>query len=150
MKFRGELELNGKTATGITVPDKIIEELGAGRRPRVSVSFNSYTFQIGLGTMAGQVKIPVSGAIREAAGVRAGDQLEVQIELATQPVVVGVPDELRDALAGEPEAKTFFEGLTTSQQRGYTEWIEQAKKPETRQRRVDQALQALQRRQVRH
>ena len=150
MKFRGELELNGKTATGITVPDKIIEQLGAGRRPRVSVTLNGYSFQISLGTMGGQVKIPVSAAIREQAGVRAGDQLEVGIEVATQPAIVAVPDDLAARLAGDTGAKAFFDGLTASQQRGYTEWIEQAKRAETRERRVDQGIDALRNRQVRH
>lgn len=143
MRFDAELRLNGKTATGIPVPDSVIEGLGGGRRPRVSVSLNGYSFQTSLGTMSGQILIPVSAAVRSAAGIEAGDQLAVEIELATEPAQVAVPDDLRAALAAEPDAHAFFDGLTASQKRGYTDWIEQAKQPETRQRRVAQSLDAL-------
>lgn len=143
MRFRAELELNGKTATGISVPDSIVEGLGGGRRPRVAVSFNGHTFQTSLGTMDGQITIPVSAAVRSAAGVQAGDRLDVEIALSTQPVQVAVPDELTTALAADPDARAFFDRLTPSQQRGYTDWIEQAKTSPTRQRRLDQTMTAL-------
>ncbi|MFI0480983.1 YdeI family protein [Actinomadura sp. 9N215] len=56
---------------------------------------------------------------------------------------VPVPDELDAALAAEPAVRAFFDRLTPSQQRGYTEWIEQARKPETRQRRLEETMTAL-------
>lgn len=144
MRFDAELRLNGKTATGIPVPERIIEELAGGRRPQVTVSLNGYTFQTSLGTMSGQVFIPVSGVVRGAAGIEAGDRLDVEIELATKPAHVEVPWDLQAALAAEPDARDFFfEGLTASQKRAYTEWIERAKKPETRQRRLDETLDSL-------
>lgn len=143
MRFDAELRLNGKTATGIPVPDSIIEALGGGRRPRVTVSLNGHRFRTSLGTMSGQVMIPVSGAIRSAAGIEAGDRLDVEIALATEPARVAVPEDLQAALTAEPEVRAFFDGLTVSQKRGYTEWIEQAKKAETCQRRLEQTLDAL-------
>lgn len=143
MRFDAELRLNGKTATGIPVPERIIEELAGGRRPLVTVSLNGYTFQTSLGTMSGQVLIPVSGIVRGAAGIEAGDRLDVEIELATKPAPVAVPQDLQAALAAEPDANAFFAGLTASQKRGYTEWIEQAKKPETRRRRLEATLDSL-------
>jgi len=143
MRFDAELRLNGKTATGVPVPESILEGLGGGRRPRVTVSLNGYSFQTSLGTMSGQVLIPVSAVVRNAAGIEAGDRLDVEIELATEPAQVAVPEDLRAALAAEPEAHAFFDGLTASQKRGYTEWIEQAKQAETRQRRLAQSLDAL-------
>nr|WP_109509612.1 DUF1905 domain-containing protein [Nocardioides speluncae] len=85
MRFDAELRLNGKTATGIPVPERVIEGLAGGRRPRVTVSLNGYTFQTSLGTMSGQVLIPVSGVVRGAAGIEAGDRLDIEIELATKP-----------------------------------------------------------------
>ena len=143
MKFDAELRLNAKTATGIPVPERILEELGGGRRPQVTVSLNGYTFQTSLGTMSGQVLIPVSAVVRSAAGIEAGDRLDVEIELATEPAQVAVPEDLQVALAAEPDTRAFFDGLTASQKRGYTEWIEQAKKPETRRRRLEQAMDSL-------
>ncbi|MFU8853605.1 YdeI/OmpD-associated family protein [Micromonospora sp. SL1-18] len=143
MRFDAELRLNGITATGVPVPEHVIDALGGGRRPRVNVTLNGYAFQTGLGTMSGQVMIPVSAAIRSATGITAGDRLDVEIELATEPAPVAVPEDLRAALATDPETQAFFDGLTTSQQRGYTEWIEQAKKVDTRQRRLAQTVEAL-------
>lgn len=149
MKFDSELRLNGKTATGVPVSDHVIEELGGGRRPRVTVSVNGFTFQTSLGSMSGQVMIPVSASVRGAAGVGAGDRLTIEIELATVPLPVPIPDDLQGAMTAEPEARAFFDGLTASQQRGYTEWIEQAKKAETRQRRLAQTVVALRERRSR-
>ena len=62
--FNGELRLNGKTATGVPVPDAVLEGLSAGRRPMVRVTINGFTFQTSLGTMSGQVMIPVFGGNR--------------------------------------------------------------------------------------
>lgn len=115
----------------------------------MTVSLNGYSFQTSLGTMSGQVLIPVSAAIRSAAGIEAGDRLDVEIELAAEPAAVDVPEDLRELLTAEPETWTFFDGLTASQKRGYTEWIGQAKKVETRQRRLEQTLEALRERRAR-
>lgn len=149
MKFDAELRLNGKTATGIPVPDDIIDALGAGRRPRVAVSFNGYTFHTSLGTMFGQVLIPVSAAVRKAAGAVAGDRLAIDIALSTTPTPITVPEDLQTALDADAEAQAFFEGLTASQKRGYTDWIEQARSDETRRRRLEHTLVALQGRRTR-
>lgn len=143
VRFDAELRLNGKTATGIPVPDSVLEGLGGGRRPQVRVTLNGHSFQTSLGTMSGQVLIPVSAVIRSAAGIEAGDRMDVEIELATAPAPVVVPDDLQLALDDEPDAREFFAGLTASQKRGYTEWVEQAKKAETRQRRLEQTVDAL-------
>lgn len=82
MKFRAELQLDGKTATGISVPPEIIDGLGAGRRPAVEVTVNGFTFQTTVGVMRGVAKIPVSSERRAAAGVAAGDMLDVEVVLA--------------------------------------------------------------------
>lgn len=115
----------------------------------MTVSFNGYTFQVSLGTMSGQVMIPVSTSVRNAAGVVAGDRLTVEIELATEPAPVTIPEDLQAALAAEPGSRAFFDGLTASRQRGYTDWIEQAKKDETGERRLAQTVLALRERRSR-
>lgn len=135
MKFRAELQLDGKTATGITVPE-VLEQLGAGRRPSVSVTMNGHTFRTTVGSMGGVAKIPVSSAVRAEAGVAAGDVLDVEVLLDTAPRQVSVPDDLAAALAGHPQAREFFTQLSYSRQHAYVTWIEQAKKPDTRASRV--------------
>ena len=150
MRFQAELSLHGKTATGITVPDEVIEELGAGRRPRVAVTLNGHTFRTTLGSMGGVPTIPVSAAVRDAAEARAGDVLDVGLVVDDTPQTVEVPADLAQALGGDGEARAFFDQLTASQRRGFTDWVVEAKKPETRARRVEQAVAALRNKQRRH
>jgi Domain of unknown function (DUF1905) len=82
MEFSARLQLDGKTATGITVPEEVIEQLGAGKRPRVRVTINGFTFETTIGVMGGNYKIPVSAERRQAANINAGDELHVQVALA--------------------------------------------------------------------
>ena len=70
MQFTATLRLDGKTATGITVPDEIIDKLGAGKRPRVRVTINDLTFETTIGVMGGKYKIPVSAERRQAANLK--------------------------------------------------------------------------------
>src|ERR1700747_3708583 len=101
MKFRGTVLLNGKTATGIEVPAEIVDGLGAGKRPAVAVTLKAHTFRTTLGIVDRKSMIPVSGEVREAAGVAAGDTLEVVIEIDTAPREVTVPAELAKALRAD-------------------------------------------------
>ena len=143
MKFRAELQLDGKTATGITVPPEVLDGLGGGRRPPVRVTINGYTYPSTVGTMNGVAKIPVSGAVRAAANINAGDVCEVEVEADHTVRTVTVPDDLAAALVGNPESRAFFDGLSYSHKNAYVSWIEQAKKPETRQARVTKTVELL-------
>ena len=141
--FRTELKLHGKTATGIVVPAEVVEGLGAGRKPPVRVTINGYTYRSTIASRGDTYLVGVSGENRERAGVSAGDVLDIEIELDDKPREVEVPADLAEALAAQPEAKRFFEGLTHSQKQGFVVPIEAAKKPETRERRVAKAVEAL-------
>ncbi len=141
--FDAELELDGKTATGVTVPPSVLDALAGGKRPRIKVTINGHTYQSTVGTMRGVAKIPVSAAVRETAGVSAGERLHVQLELDETPRTVAVPDDLAVALVGDPEARAFFDGLSHSRRHAYVTWIEQAKRSETRQERVCRTVELL-------
>ena len=143
MKFRAELQQDGKTATGITVPQDVLDSLGGGRRPAVVVTINGYTYRSTIGSMGGVAKIPVSSAVRTAAGVSAGDTLDVELVVDDAPREVSVPDDLTAALTDAPEARDFFAHLSYSHKHAYVNWIEQAKKPETRANRVTQTVAML-------
>jgi len=148
IEFEAELkQAEGKNATGIDVPTEILARLGAGKRPRVRVTINGHTYQSTVGAMGGVAKIPVSAAVRDAAGVSAGENLHVQLELDETPRAVVVPDDLVVALASGSEARAFFDGLSYSRQHAYVSWIEQAKRPETRRERVSRTAELLARRQ---
>lgn len=137
MKFDAMIELGGKTATGIRVPAEIVEALGAGRRPPVRVTINGYTYASTIAVMGGNYMLPISAENREGAGVTAGDEVEVNLELETKPREVVMPGDMADVVNGDDEAREFFAGLSPSYKKAYVTWIESAKKAETRQARLD-------------
>ena len=143
MRFHATIQLNGKTATGIQVPDDVLSALGAGKRPPISVTINGYTYRTSVGTMGGVFMIPVTAEVRPRAGVAAGDAVDVDIALDTQPREVTVPTDLADALADAPDAKRFFDGLSYSEKRRLVIPIEDAKAPETRARRIAKTMTML-------
>lgn len=143
MKFQVTIQAAGKTATGIRIPAQVVDSLGAGKKPPVRVTINGATYRSTIASRSGQYLVGVSAENRELTGVAAGDEVEVDIELDTEPREVEVPPDLAAALDGEPDAKRFFESLTHSQKQGFVQPIEQAKKPETRERRVEKTLAML-------
>ena len=139
-KFRAELLQSGKTATGLRVPPEVVAALGTSKKPAVKVTVNGYTYRSTVATMDGEFMLPVSAEVRGKAGVAAGDKLDVEVELDTEPREVTVPDDLAAALKREAKAKAFFEGLSYSNKRRIVMSIEEAKTAETRQRRIEKAV----------
>ncbi len=143
MKFRATILLGGKTATGIRVPPEVVAGLGPGKRPAVRVTIGGHTYRSSVASMGGEFMLPVSAENRAAAGIAAGDEVEVDIELDGEPREVTLPPDFRDALDRDTGARRFFEGLSYSRKRWYVLPIEEAKTPETRQRRIDKAVVML-------
>lgn len=143
MKFRTIVELGGKTATGIQVPEEVVASLGTSKKPPVKVSIGSYTYRSTVAVMGGRFMIPLSAANRSGAGVAAGDEIEVELELDNEPREIVVPADFAEALDGDPEAKSFFEKLSYSNKGRFVLSIEDAKTAETRQRRIDKAVSSL-------
>jgi hypothetical protein len=143
MRFRVTIEPAGKTATGFQVPDDVVTALGAGRRPPVRVTIGGHTYRSTVASMGGRFMVGVSAQNRTAAAVAAGDEVDVDLELDTEPREVDVPEDLAAALDGEPEARRFFDGLSYSRKQWFVLRIEQAKKAETRSRRLDEAVTML-------
>ena len=132
MRFHTTIRLHGKTATGIEIPPAVIEALGAGKKPPVRVTINGKTYRSTVASRGGGFLVGVSAENRELTGVVGGDEVDVDIELDTEPREVAVPEDLATALAGDPAARTFFEGLTFSQKRWYVGPIVEAKADATR------------------
>jgi hypothetical protein len=130
--FQTTVQRSGKSTTGIHVPDQVVSVLGSGRRPAVRVTINTYPYRSTIAAMGGVFMAPVSAEVRERAAVAAGDEVEVHLELDTQPREVVVPPDLAGAPGRDTEAKRFFEGLSYSRKQRVVLPIEQAKAAETR------------------
>jgi hypothetical protein len=143
VRFRATLRLAGKTATGFRVPDEVVAKLGKTKRPPVLVTINGHTYRNTVAVMGGEYVVGVSGENRERAGVAAGDEVEIQLELDTAPREVIVPADFAEAVAGDADARRFFEGLSYSQKQWFVAGIEDAKTEETRKRRIAKAIARL-------
>ena len=143
MRFQGRVEFGGKTATGIEVPVRVIEELAGSKRPAVSVTIGSHTYRTTVATRGGRFLVPLSAENRAAAEVAAGDEVGVEIALDTAPRTVEVPDDLAAALDEDPAVRAAFDALAFSHRKEWVRSVEDAKKPETRQRRIEKAVNAL-------
>jgi hypothetical protein len=123
-------------ATGLAVPAEVVAALGAGKKPKVKVSLNGYTYRSTVAVMGGEFLLPLSAENRQAAGVQAGDKVDVTLELDTQPRTVEVPADLAAALSQAPGAPAAFDALSYTLRKEYARQVESAKAQETRNRRI--------------
>lgn len=143
MKFRTQVAGTGANTTGIPVPEEVLEQLGAGRRPAVVVRLGGHTYRSSVGSMDGAPMISLSADNRAKAGVSAGDEVEVDVELDTAPREVELPADFAAALEADPAAHRTWQGMSYSNRRWHVESIGGAKTDETRQRRLAKSLEAL-------
>ncbi len=141
MKYTAELKLTGNN-TGIEIPDSVLDELGAGKRPRLKVTLNGFSFQVTPGSMGGKTMIPVSKERREAAGLKGGEVLDVELEVDTSPVEIELPEDLADALNSQG-LRAAFDKLAPSHRKEHVRAINEAKSDETRQRRIAKAVEMV-------
>jgi hypothetical protein len=125
------------------MPTEVVEALAAGKRPAVRVTIGGHTYRSTVAPRGGRYLVPLSGENRAAAGVRAGDEVDVELAVDTEPREVAVPADFAAALAGDEPAQRAFERLSYSHRLRHVLAVEGAKAPETRQRRIDQALAML-------
>jgi Bacteriocin-protection, YdeI or OmpD-Associated/Domain of unknown function (DUF1905) len=143
MRFRTTILSAGKNAAGILVPDEVVEGLGSGKRPPVRVTIKGHTYRSSVAVMGGVFMVGVSGENREAAGIRGGDEVDVDIVLDTEPRQVAVPSDLGAELDKDAAAKRYFESLSYSNKRRIVEPIASARTAETRERRIAKAVRSL-------
>ena len=138
--FRATIVQTGKTACGIQVPGAVVEALGGSKRPAVVVALDGYTYRSTVAPMGSEWWVGVNSDHRTASGLKAGDEVQVTLELDTAPREVEVPPELEAALDADPQARAFFDGLSYSNKRVFTLSVEGTSNPETKARRVDKAI----------
>ena len=143
MRFHTTIPQGDKTATGIRIPDEVVEALGAGKRPPIRVTINGFTYRSTVAVMGGAYMVGVSAENRAGAGVAGGDEVDVDIELDTAPREVTVPPDFAAALDAEPAARRTFDSLSNSNKGWHVLQIVGAKTDETRQRRIGKSIEAL-------
>ena len=141
MEFRTTVVQSGKTATGLQVLDDVVAALGGGKRPPVTVTLGGYGYRTTVAPMGGAFWIPLAAEHREAAGLQAGQEVDVRVELDTAPRETPLPDDLAAAL--DEDATAFFSALAPSHRKEWVRWVEEAKKPQTRAARVERTAEAL-------
>jgi hypothetical protein len=131
-------------AAAVVLDDEHVAVVGEGaKRFPVVATVNGYTWRTSVARMGGEFLVGLNRAVRQEAGVEAGDTVDVELELDTAPREVEVPQALADALAADREARETFDRLAYTHRKEYARWIEEAKRDETRRRRVVQALEML-------
>jgi hypothetical protein len=143
VRFRAELQRTGGNTTGFEVPQEILDGLGGGGRPKVVATMNGFEFRSSIAKMGGSYWLGVSAERRAAAGVEGGEVLDVDVVLDVAERTVTVPEDLARALAAEPAAQAFFDGLSVSKKQWHVLQVEGAKTAETRARRVAKSVEML-------
>jgi hypothetical protein len=143
IRFRAQLRRRGPAAA--VVLDEIqVATVGEGaKRFPVVATVNGYTWQTSVSRMGGEFLLGLNREVRTAAGVQAGDEAEVIIELDKTTREVDVPADLAAALAADPQAAASFERMAFTHRKEYCRWIDDAKRAETRLRRVAQAVEMI-------
>ncbi|MFL6100638.1 MAG: YdeI/OmpD-associated family protein [Actinomycetales bacterium] len=143
MKFTGVLsEASGPGGRWVECPFDATKEFGEAR-PTVVGTVNGAAYRTRLMRYAGKTVMGLTKQIRETVGADVGDELVIEIEKDTAPRDVDVPEELAMALASDAPAQKVFDSLAFTHRKEYAQWIAEAKRPETRERRVAKALEML-------
>jgi hypothetical protein len=124
-----------KDATGIRVPSEVITGFNSGKKPKVKITLNGYTYRSTVAAYGDVFMLPLAAEHRNAAGVKAGDEVEITLELDTEPRIVEVPADLAVALA-EKGLTAAFDKLAYSARKEHVRQVESAKAQETRERRI--------------
>jgi hypothetical protein len=143
-RFSGRMEAGPGGGAYVEMPADVLAALGGGSRFRVTGTLNGVDFASSAMSMGGgRVCVGMHKATRQQAQVDIGDLVEIRIERDDRPRELSIPPELAEALAADPTAAAAFEKLSFSHRREYAQWIGEAKRPETRARRLDQTMERL-------
>jgi hypothetical protein len=134
--------LHERGMSAIPVPFDPKAAFGKVRAP-VKVTLNGYTYRSTIALMGGHLFVPLRRSHREAAGLQGSETLAVTLELDTATRAVTPPADLVRALKAAPPAWERWQALSVTHQREHVEAVEEAKRPETRARRIDGAVRAI-------
>lgn len=127
----------------VDVPFDVEKEFGS-KRPKVKAMIEGVPYRGTLTRMGTECHLLlILKDIREQIGKTFGDEIRITVEPDTEERVIEVPAELKKAFKSEKEAKSFFEKLSYTHQREYVNWINEAKKEETRANRIVKTIEML-------
>jgi Bacteriocin-protection, YdeI or OmpD-Associated/Domain of unknown function (DUF1905) len=131
-------------AAAIVLTDEQVALIGQGAKtPPVQITVNGHTFSGRIARMGGESLLGFNRAVRDAAGVTAGQEIELDIVLDATPRQVEPPPALAAALETDPVAREAFSKLAPSHRKEFARWVSEAKRVDTRERRVTETLQML-------
>jgi len=140
IQFRAQLQPRGPAAA-VVLDGAQVAAVGEGaKRFAVTATVNGFTWRTSVARMGSEFLLGLNREVRESAGVQAGDEVEVVLALDSAPREVEVPPVLAEALAADPVAAAAFGRMAFTHRKEYVRWIAEAKRDETRQRRVEQAV----------
>jgi len=141
--FKAIIQNAGGGGAFVEVPFDVERTFGS-KRPKVKAMIEGVPYRGLLTRMGGpnHMLIILKG-IREQIGKTFGDEIKVSVELDVEERVVTIPEELKRALNENPKAKAVFEKLSFTHQKEYVTWINEAKKEETRARRISKTMEML-------
>jgi antitoxin component of MazEF toxin-antitoxin module len=143
LTFKTTLQKRGPAAA-VVLDDDQVNAVGEGaKRFPVRATVNGYTWRTSVARMGGEFMVGLPREVREGAGAQAGDTVDVMLELDTAPREVDVPEALAAALAGDGAAKAAFDSLAYTHRKEYARWVAEAKRVQTRDRRIAKALEML-------
>jgi len=143
LQFTTQLQPRGPAAAVILDDDQVAVVGEGAKRFPVVATVNGYTWRTSVTRMKGEFLLGLNREVREGAGAQAGDEVEVTVELDEAPREVEVPGALAAALAADPDASASFERMAFTHRKEYARWVAEAKRDETRQRRVEQAVEMI-------
>lgn len=141
-RFEAELRPTGRTATYIDIPFDAKARFGSGRS-RVRGTINDQPFRSTLAKRGAGWYMVVNRETRAGARASAGETVTVEMERDDEPRVVEMPDDLREALLARPGAAGRFDSLSYSHQKEYVDWVNEAKRAETRKRRIAKTVELV-------
>jgi len=143
VRFESQVVLNGNTATGIPVPPQVVEALGGGKRIKVVATIRQRPYRNSVVSWGDGFMLSFGAEHRAATGLQAGDHMTVDLVRDEAERTVDLADDFAAALAANAAAQEFFDSLSNSQKRWFTLGLAEAKKPETRARRIDKCVGML-------
>ncbi len=142
-EFDGVIDAGRGGGTFVAIPFDVEAVFGTRGQVRVIARFDGVEAQTNLAPMGGQHALGLRKSVREALGKVVGDPVHVTLRRNDAPRTYDMPPELAEALAQEPDASEFFDSLSFTHRKELAASVREAKKPETKQRRLDKAMALL-------